>query len=46
MPNAVSALEEMRTVILTAVSTLEGIIWKLYNGFVTMHKVIVHVHGL
>ena len=32
--------------ILAEVSTLESSMWKLYDGFVTMHKVVVRVHGL
>lgn len=31
---------------LAEVSTLGDTMWKLYDGFVTMHKAIVCVHGL
>lgn len=37
---------EMRKEILAKVSTLETAMWKLYDGFVTMHKVVFDLHGL
>ena len=39
--NAISVMEEMRKAILDEVSTLKTTMWKLYDGFVTMHKVFV-----
>lgn len=37
---------EMRKVILFEISTLESTMWKIYDGFVTVNKVVVHVHDL
>ena len=42
----VSVMEEMRKVIMAKVSTLDTTMWKLYDGFVTVHKAVVCVHGL
>lgn len=36
----------MRIMILAEVSTLCGTMQKFYDGFVTVHKSVVHVHGL
>lgn len=36
----------MKTTILAKVSTLESTMRKLYDGFVTMHKSVVCIHGL
>jgi len=44
--NAVSALGEMMIMILVEVSTLEDTMWKLYEKFVTMHKLVDHVNDL
>lgn len=44
--NVVSTMGEMRTMILVEVSTLGETMWKFYDGFVTMHKVVVRFHGL
>lgn len=41
--NEISALGEMRTTILAEVSTLEGTMQKLYDRFVTVHKLVVLV---
>lgn len=37
---------EMRASILSKVATLRVTMWKLYDRFSTMHKEIVHFHGL
>lgn len=42
----VSTMAEMRKVTLAKVSTLHTTMWKLYDGFVTVHKAVVCVHGL
>ena len=39
-------MEKMRKVILAEVSTLETTMQKLYDGFVTMHNAIVHLHNV
>ena len=39
-----SAMAKMRKVILAEVSTLEATMRKLYDGFVTMHKVVFHLY--
>lgn len=44
--NVVSAMGEMRKVILVEVTTLEETMWKLYDGFVTVHKEVICVYGL
>ena len=44
--NAVSGLGEMKTMILVEVSTLGDTMQKLYDRFLTVHKAVVHVHGL
>lgn len=40
-----STIVEMKKVILSKVSTLETIMERLYDRFVTMHKAIFHLHG-
>lgn len=44
--STVYAMADMRKVILAEVSTLETTMQILYDGFVTLHKVVVSVHGL
>ena len=39
------AMPEMRKLTLAEVSTLETTMRKLYDRFVTMHKVVVHIFG-
>lgn len=46
MQNVVSTFEEMRTMILSEVSTLGDTLWKLYDGFFTVHKEVFHLHCL
>jgi len=36
---------EMRKAILAEVSTQEATMRKFYDGFITMHKAVVHLHG-
>lgn len=40
-----STMAEMRKMILTKASTLEKVMWKMYDRFVTVHKAFVHLHG-
>lgn len=44
--NTISALGEMKAAILVEVSALGETMWKLYDSFVTMHEVVVCLHGL
>lgn len=39
-------LEEMRAMILGEVSKLGETMWDLYEELITIHKVVVHLHGL
>ena len=36
----------MTAAILVEVSTLGETMWKIYDRFVTIHKAIIHLHGL
>jgi len=40
-----SAKSKMNMAILSKVLALETIMWRLYDTFITMHKVVVYVHG-
>ena len=40
-----SARAEMKKVILIEVSSLETVMQRLYDRFITVHKAVVHLHG-
>lgn len=46
MQNGVSTLGVMRTTILSELLSLGETMWKVYDGFVKVHEVVVRLHGL